>query len=71
MVGVLPSYSLHQTFSPFPQLEPMSEAVNGIGNGHQEQATKTVQSKKGALELLESSVVKAVTNNFSSFSRNF
>ena len=47
----------------------MSEAVNGIGNGHQKEATKTVQNKEAALELLKSSVVKAVTNNFSSFSR--
>ena len=49
---------------PFPQLEPMSEAVNGIGNGHQNQATKSVQNKEDALKLLRDSVVKAVINHF-------
>ena len=49
----------------------MSEAVNGIGNGHQNQATKSVQNKE-ALELLKNSVVKAVINHFEikSFSKD-
>jgi ATP-binding cassette subfamily A (ABC1) protein 3 len=41
------------------KLEPMSEAVNGIGNEHQNQATKSVQNKGDALKLLRDSVVKA------------
>ena len=75
-VGVFPT--VHQIFFiissssrlecynpiPFPQLEPMSEAVNGIGNGHQNQATKSVQNKEDALKLLRDSVVKAVINHF-------
>ena len=50
----------------------MSEAVNGIGNGHQNQATKSVQNKEDALELLRTSVVKAVINHIriKSFSKD-
>merc|ERR1719365_454231 len=48
-----------QGFQIIVKLEPMSEAVNGIGNGHQIQAKKTVQNNEGALERLKSSVVKA------------
>ena len=38
----------------------MLDTVNGIGNGHQNQAKKTVQNKEAALEDLKSFVVKAV-----------
>ena len=38
----------------------MSEAVNGIGNVNQKQATKSVRNMEGALKLLKSSVVEAV-----------
>ena len=48
----------------------MSEAVNGIGNGHQKQATKTVQNNEDALKLLKSSVVKAVIIHLTDHHRN-
>ena len=47
----------------------MLDTVNGIGNGHQNQAKKTVQNKEAALEDLKSFVVKAV-NCCCNFSRD-